>query len=191
MLTITALIMFRIMASIFFLCSVLTSALCCDWLSHHSHLRNTSMVLIKEMVKSCSSHLSVRLQVNSQLLFIRDSLRHIYDLYRYNALPADWDAVKTKDFLESINRQIVELDQCVTSAAQTQPALKLNKKLKRYYKLLKNRIQNQYGNSKDGWELLRNETKNHLLRLDLLGNLLQAASRGRPVAHLRDSTGAN
>ncbi|KAM4534582.1 interferon a3-like [Fundulus diaphanus] len=188
-----ALIMFRIRVSVFFLCSVLTSALCCDWLSHHSHLRNTSMVLIKDMGGPFNDSqtspmrfpynlykMTERREVNSQLLFIRDSLKHIYDLYRYNALPAAWDAVKTKDFLESINRQIVELDQCVESGHKE----KLNKKLKRYYKQLKNRIQNQNGDSSKGWELLRNETKNHLLRLDMLGNLLQANSRGRPAAHL-------
>ncbi|XP_047212408.1 interferon a3-like [Girardinichthys multiradiatus] len=161
------LIGFRSMASLFILCSVLTSALCCDWLNHYSDLRNSSIVLIESMA-------------NSKLLFIRDCLEQIYDLYRHNdgMLPAAWDSVKTTDFLESINRQIVELDKCV-SAMQLHryrdPSWTLN--VRHCFKDLKNQTLDRYGGSRDGWELLRRETKPHLIRLDLLGNQFKEAIR--------------
>lgn len=46
------LIMFGITAPVLVLCSVLTSALCCDWLSHYNDLRNSSLVLIDSMVST-------------------------------------------------------------------------------------------------------------------------------------------
>uniref|UniRef100_A0A3B3V9L6 Uncharacterized protein n=1 Tax=Poecilia latipinna TaxID=48699 RepID=A0A3B3V9L6_9TELE len=114
------------MATILILCSALTSALCCDWLTHYNDLRNSTLVRVSQS-ESCSSHLSLCFQENFQLRFIRDSLVQIYNLYRRgNTSTAGWDAWKTTDFLESINRQFMELNECVS------------KKLKRYYRYLEN-----------------------------------------------------
>ncbi|MEQ2182835.1 hypothetical protein GOODEAATRI_026336, partial [Goodea atripinnis] len=134
LITIMDLIGFRSMASLFILCSVLTSALCCDWLNHYSDLRNSSIVLIESMA-------------NSKLLFIRECLEQIYGLYRHNdgVLPAAWDSVKTSDFLESINRQIVELDECVSALElhrHHDPSWTLN--VRRCFKDLKNQTVDRY-----------------------------------------------
>ncbi|MEQ2210507.1 hypothetical protein XENOCAPTIV_014590 [Xenoophorus captivus] len=186
------LIGFRSMASLFILCSVLTSALCCDWLNHYSDLRNSSIVLIESMggpFTDSSSQVTFpyklytrmsKKKANSKLLFIRDCLEQIYGLYRHNdgVLPAAWDSVKTSDFLESINRQIVELDECVSALQlhrHRDPSWTLN--VRRCFKDLKNQTLDRYGGSRDGWELLRRETKPHLIRLDLLGNQFKEAIR--------------
>lgn len=65
---------------------------------------------------------AVSVQVEVQLLFIRDSMKQIFDLYRYsNVSSASWDPVKTQNFLESINRQIQELNRCVSSRQHSGP----------------------------------------------------------------------
>uniref|UniRef100_A0A3Q2FDC7 Uncharacterized protein n=1 Tax=Cyprinodon variegatus TaxID=28743 RepID=A0A3Q2FDC7_CYPVA len=133
--------------SIFFFCRVLTLAVCCDWLTHYSHLRNSSMVLIEVMGGPLTNQTSpvefpynlykrmMNRQVKSQLLFIRDSMTQIYDLYRYNDMSlAAWDSVKTTDFLESIHRQIRELDECVKPTRKSPNKLQL----RIYYNNLKN-----------------------------------------------------
>uniref|UniRef100_A0A3B5RBV8 Uncharacterized protein n=1 Tax=Xiphophorus maculatus TaxID=8083 RepID=A0A3B5RBV8_XIPMA len=167
--------MFRGTAPILFFCSVLTFAHCCDWLSHYNDLRNSTLVLIDSLVstgsvgqsESCSSHLSLCFQENSQLRFIRDSLEQIYNLYRHGDMSAaGWDDGKTTNFLESINRQIVELHECV-SALQLE--LRLTGVLTRVLLLQGGR---------DGWEMLRRATEQNLIQLEQLGNRIKA-NRGQ------------
>ncbi|XP_075310701.1 interferon a3-like [Odontesthes bonariensis] len=168
------------------LCAVLTSALCCDWLTEYSDLRNSSVTLVELMGGAFTDQESPspvpfpyklyaqveKKGVQSQLLFIRDSLQQIYLLFSSSSLSSTgWDAVKTTQFLESLHRQVEELSSCVSLHQQT------NSRLKKYYR----RLKNSTGGSAASWELLRRETKDHLDRLDLLGNLVKesAASRGR------------
>ncbi|XP_017260009.1 interferon a3-like [Kryptolebias marmoratus] len=158
--------MFWTTGTIFIFCSALSSALCCDWFTHYSDLRNSSMTLIEVMGgdftnEQCPVAFPYNLykkmekrNMESQLLFIRNSLKQIYDLYRYGNLSSTaWDFVKTLDFLESVNRQIKELDSCDSSSAC--------------------------------WEIIRKETKRHLDQLDLLGNRLGDAFRGRSATTRR------
>ncbi|XP_017161709.1 interferon a3-like [Poecilia reticulata] len=179
---------FRNMATILILCSVLTSALCCDWLTHYNDLRNSSLVLVRSMKCpiATTTHLRFRdslykvmktREENSQLRFIRCSLAHIYNLYRHgNTSAACWDAGKTTNFLESINRQILELDECVKSTHNKTTSKRYEvyeKQLKRYYRKLENNTLLHPGGT-DGWEMLRRETEQDLIRLDQLGNRIKA-----------------
>uniref|UniRef100_A0A3Q4HMH6 Uncharacterized protein n=1 Tax=Neolamprologus brichardi TaxID=32507 RepID=A0A3Q4HMH6_NEOBR len=84
---------------LFVLCGALTSALCCDWLTRYKLT-------------------SLSLQVESKLVFIRDSLQLIFCLYRHDNLSAaPWGADKTEGFLTVIHRQITELSACVSGHA--------------------------------------------------------------------------
>ncbi|XP_041828120.1 interferon phi 1 isoform X2 [Melanotaenia boesemani] len=104
----------------------------------------------------------------SKLVFIRDSMKQIYDLYRHgNHSSTTWDPIRTTKFLESVNRQIKELSSCVSINKHT-----TSSQLSRYYKRLKNCTLSRTGGSAASWELLRKETKHHLDMLDLLGNSL-------------------
>uniref|UniRef100_A0A8C6MK42 Uncharacterized protein n=1 Tax=Nothobranchius furzeri TaxID=105023 RepID=A0A8C6MK42_NOTFU len=147
-----------ISTSLIFIICMLTSGLCCNWLTDNSKLRNTTMVLIEVMggeftKQDCLVLFPYKMykrvekrEVESQLGFIRDSLKEIFHLYRYDNLSStSWDPVKTMLFLESINRQIYELNSCVS----------------KYFLLYA------------FWELLRKKTKHHLVSLDILGNKLQ------------------
>uniref|UniRef100_A0A3Q3A0Y7 Interferon a3-like n=1 Tax=Kryptolebias marmoratus TaxID=37003 RepID=A0A3Q3A0Y7_KRYMA len=179
--------MFWTTGTIFIFCSALSSALCCDWFTHYSDLRNSSMTLIEVMGgdftnEQCPVAFPYNLykkmekrNMESQLLFIRNSLKQIYDLYRYGNLSSTaWDFVKTLDFLESVNRQIKELDSCVTNSGMAN-----------YFRNLKNVTLQQTDSSSACWEIIRKETKRHLDQLDLLGNRLGDAFRGRSATTRR------
>uniref|UniRef100_A0A3B5MWZ1 Uncharacterized protein n=1 Tax=Xiphophorus couchianus TaxID=32473 RepID=A0A3B5MWZ1_9TELE len=162
---------------------VLTFAHCCDWLSHYNDLRNSTLVLIDSLVSTDMGQISTTTTTrlpfrgtlykkmygreNSQLRFIRDSLEQIYNLYRHGDMSAaGWDDGKTTNFLESINRQIVELNECV-SALQLE--LRLTGVLTRVLLLQGGR---------DGWEMLRRATEQNLIQLEQLGNRIKA-NRGQ------------
>lgn len=71
--------------------------------------------------ESQDSQLSVSVQVlESQLLFIRDSLKLISDLYHHgNRSSAAWNTNEETNFLITIDRQNEELNKCVSTQILT------------------------------------------------------------------------
>ncbi|XP_074552441.1 interferon a3-like [Halichoeres trimaculatus] len=176
---------------------ILTSALCCDWLNHFGHLNGKTLNLIEIMGAPLTNQqnpvhfpykLYTRIQkdeVTSQLVFVRDSLMMISDIYHHeNLTSVSWDNKKMEHFLSSIHRQTVELSRCVP------PSKKVNQKLRNYYRRLTRRILDQTGGSAASWELIRKETHKHLCKLDVLMNTIKysAAASMRsptPTQHMR------
>uniref|UniRef100_A0A3B5A2R5 Uncharacterized protein n=1 Tax=Stegastes partitus TaxID=144197 RepID=A0A3B5A2R5_9TELE len=148
------------------LCSVLTCVLCCDWLTHHK-LRSDSLTLIKHM--RAAAHTCLCVQVESQLVFIRDSLRLIFRLYNHdNISSASWDTDKIKEFKIDIHRQTEELRSCVS----TKSTFTANTCL------LTVVLCPQVGTA--SWEVLRAETIFHLEHVELLAaSIKHAASTSR------------
>ncbi|XP_033181988.1 interferon phi 1 [Anabas testudineus] len=178
---------------LFVLCSVLTPALCCNWLKHYHHHSNNSLTLIRLMGGPLMDVMSpvpfpykfykdIRNtnEVKTQLVFVRDSLKHIFELYhRGNLSSVAWDTNHTHPFLQSIHRQTDELSQCVSKHITLQLLLVFSLQLPLY--LIPNeQIYCMYrdvvitpvlfvqGWSSGSWELIRKETKRHLDHLDLL-----------------------
>uniref|UniRef100_A0A3Q1IY77 Uncharacterized protein n=1 Tax=Anabas testudineus TaxID=64144 RepID=A0A3Q1IY77_ANATE len=159
---------------LFVLCSVLTPALCCNWLKHYHHHSNNSLTLIRLMGGPLMDVMSpvpfpykfykdIRNTNETQLVFVRDSLKHIFELYhRGNLSSVAWDTNHTHPFLQSIHRQTDELSQCVS---HTQRA---DRRLRKYYRRLAKKTLYHTGWSSGSWELIRKETKRHLDHLDLL-----------------------
>ncbi|XP_074553054.1 interferon phi 1 [Halichoeres trimaculatus] len=115
----------------FVLCSVLTPALCCDWVRHFGRQNGESLTLISSMGGPLTEQQSpvpfpYRLytqihkeEVESQLVFIRDSLIMIAGLYHHNNLTSvTWSNVTMERFLSSIHRQMTELNRCVSTKRQ-------------------------------------------------------------------------
>ncbi|XP_035525632.1 interferon a3-like [Morone saxatilis] len=97
----------------------------------------------------------------SQLVFIRDSLELISDLYD-NFTSSTWDAVKTEHFLIIIHSQTHGLNSCVSTKKRA------DNRLRRYYKRLARCTLDRTGRSAASWELIRKETKLHLDQLHML-----------------------
>ncbi|XP_068605806.1 interferon phi 1 [Brachionichthys hirsutus] len=160
--------------NLLFLCCTLSPALCCDWLKHYGHLSNSTRSLLHVMgdpltEQTSPVHFPSRLYSNirkagveSQLSFVRDSLKMILDLYRHdNHSSFTWDTDKYDGFLRSVARQLDGLNSCVPP--NRAPA----RGLRRYYRKLRRTLY-RTGGGAESWELIRKETKRHLDQLDLL-----------------------
>ncbi|XP_029945242.1 interferon phi 1 [Salarias fasciatus] len=158
-------------------CGLPATVLGCDWLQRYGRLNNDSLTLLKRMGKNITNreppvHFPYPLYQHIrhakdeiQLVFIRETLELILDLYHHDNLSsAGWDAVMSEHFQISIHRQIEELGRCVETKHST------NRKLRRYFGKLKRRTLGSSGGSKESWELLWKQTKEHLCQLELLVN---------------------
>ncbi|KAI3359466.1 hypothetical protein L3Q82_013768, partial [Scortum barcoo] len=135
--------MFSWTGLLFVLCGALTPVLCCDWLRHYGHISNASLTLIQlmggqltkqESPVSFPYKLYTRIrnaEVESQLVFIRDSLEQISDLYLHNNHSSvTWDTNKMEHFLMSIHRQTDGLKGCVSTKSRA------DSRLRKYYRRL-------------------------------------------------------
>uniref|UniRef100_A0A3B4Y0P7 Immunoglobulin V-set domain-containing protein n=2 Tax=Seriola lalandi dorsalis TaxID=1841481 RepID=A0A3B4Y0P7_SERLL len=130
--------------SLLVLCSVLSPALCCDWLRHYGHYSNISLTLIRLMGGQLTEQDSPvsfpykfykhirNSEVRSKVVFIRDSLVQISDLYRHDNLSSvTWDMDNTNRFRMSIDRQIDGLNTCVSTEQRA------DNSLRKYYRRLR------------------------------------------------------
>lgn len=66
--------------------------------------------------KPSSSYLCLLVQVQVRLWFIRENLQHIHDLYDHiQRSYAGWNQLKMVEFMQSVERQIQELNSCVSA----------------------------------------------------------------------------
>uniref|UniRef100_A0A665WNK9 Interferon a3-like n=1 Tax=Echeneis naucrates TaxID=173247 RepID=A0A665WNK9_ECHNA len=160
----------QIWTGLLVLCSTLSPALCCDWLRHYGHYSNMSLSLLRLMGGQVTEqespvpfpyrfYISIRTtEVRSQVVFVRDSLVQIADLYRHGNLSSvTWDTDRTNGFRMSLDRQIDELRSCTKDQVR-----------------LQNLVQFRGGGSAY-WQLIRKETQLHLEQLDLLVNSIRSS----------------
>ncbi|GLD57859.1 interferon a3-like isoform X2, partial [Lates japonicus] len=112
--------------------------------------------------------------VESRLVFIRDSLELILNLYHHdNRSSVAWDTDKMDRFLMSVDRQIDGLNTCVSTNKRA------DGRLRKYYRRLEKKTLYLTGGAPASWELIRKETKLHLDQLELLVASIRAATRRR------------
>ncbi|XP_041673418.1 interferon a3-like [Cheilinus undulatus] len=185
----------RSWTSVFFVfCTVLTTTLSCDWLSKRfGHLSGLSLDLIQDMGGPLTKKPSPvpfpyrlysrmrKAQVDSQLVFIRDSLDLISRLYQNDKLTSvTWNKKKLEEFQGIINRQAEELNKCVSADWQAE-----GQETDKLQETTENLLQKTESSSAASWELIRKETKDHLAQLDVMVNFIKAsgaASRRRHTA---------
>ncbi|XP_053298706.1 interferon phi 1 [Pleuronectes platessa] len=169
-----------------FLCA-LTPTLCCDWLRHYNHYSNVTLTLLRHMGGQLTEdespvsfpftlYTQVRHhQEDSQLIFIRDSLSRISDLYRHDDRSSvTWDTDMTHHFLVNLHRLKEELSTCVLTKKH------LNRPLRRYYRKLLRRTLCRTDGSTASWEIIRKETELHLHQLQLLvASIINSAANRR------------
>uniref|UniRef100_A0A8D0DBX4 Uncharacterized protein n=1 Tax=Sander lucioperca TaxID=283035 RepID=A0A8D0DBX4_SANLU len=153
-----------------FLFATLTPVLCCDWLGNYGHRSNKSMILLSLMGTEFSNNSQPyfpykfykqikKHTVDSQLVFIRDSLELIEGLYLHNDHSSvAWDTNRTASFLSTLKSQRKGISRCV------------NSRLRKYYRRLETLLHT--GGSSASWEMIRVVTYGHLHQLDLLVNFM-------------------
>ncbi|XP_031134050.1 interferon a3-like [Sander lucioperca] len=135
-----------------FLFATLTPVLCCDWLGNYGHRSNKSMILLS-------------LMVDSQLVFIRDSLELIEGLYLHNDHSSvAWDTNRTASFLSTLKSQRKGISRCLSTKRRA------DSRLRKYYRRLETLLHT--GGSSASWEMIRVVTYGHLHQLDLLVNFM-------------------
>ncbi|KAM8823891.1 interferon phi 1 [Synchiropus picturatus] len=142
---------------------------CCDWLRHASRLSEEALKSLKLMgrpltVTDCPVPFPhrmysrvQRLQVQPQLFFIKENLRILSDVYLHGNYSLENDN-KTTPFLQILEVEIFELNQCVSSEAAKKGVRRFLHRLKKRLKRFKNA----------SWDRLRCETKSQLQRLHFL-----------------------
>uniref|UniRef100_A0A3B4X9S6 Uncharacterized protein n=1 Tax=Seriola lalandi dorsalis TaxID=1841481 RepID=A0A3B4X9S6_SERLL len=117
--------------SIYLLSKVLTA----DFYHFHFSQIMLSVMLMTSALSAnqrAPSHSCLSLQVRSKVVFIRDSLVQISDLYRHDNLSSvTWDMDNTNRFRMSIDRQIDGLNTCVSTEQRA------DNSLRKYYRRLR------------------------------------------------------
>ncbi|CDQ88876.1 unnamed protein product [Oncorhynchus mykiss] len=82
-----------------------------------------------------------------------------------------WNKKNLDDFLKILERQFETLNSCVILfhfVRHVSPAMKPERRLKRYFKKLNRKVLRKMNYSAQAWELIRKEMKRHLQILDIL-----------------------
>ncbi|XP_029583223.1 interferon a3-like isoform X2 [Salmo trutta] len=148
---------------------------CCDWIRHHyGHLSSEYLSLLDQMggditkqdapvffPTSLYRHIDDA-EVEDKVRFLKETIYQIINLFDGNMKSVTWDKKNLDDFLNILERQLENLNSCVS------PAMKPERRLKRYFKKLNKNVLRKMNYSAQAWELIRKETKRHLQRLDIL-----------------------
>ncbi|KAK7938832.1 hypothetical protein WMY93_002158 [Mugilogobius chulae] len=113
-----------------------------------------------------------RQNVDAQLAFVQENLRHLRHLYRHGNLSRlGWNV---EPFLITLHSQIFYLQDCV-STNQSESS-----ELNRYYSRLENSIVRRTNGSLSSWQTINNITVHHLYRLNsLVLSIRDATAKGR------------
>lgn len=151
---------------------VVTPSLGCNWLKHFTVRTEKCLTELQRMeggivyvgnVPHFPNKLYKRIsrqQVASQLAFVRDNLRNIYELYRDGDLSSvGWD---TEHFLTTVFSQITLISHCVSQNKSE------NSDVRKYYRRLKKSTVEKTNGSLASWRQISYLTRMHLNRLDVL-----------------------
>ncbi|XP_046894611.1 interferon a3-like [Hypomesus transpacificus] len=153
---------------------------CCDWLRYsYGLLSAESLKMLQEMGGDYTEDPSpvpfpesqykkiYSAEPKDQVRFLNESIYQITRLFNGNMQAVKWDSKKLDDFLNLNYRQFSELKSCVP------PQVRPDKNLRRYFRKLNRKVLRKMKHSADAWELIRKETKSHLLRLDIIAAQLR------------------
>ncbi|XP_026033952.1 interferon a3-like [Astatotilapia calliptera] len=109
-----------------------------------------------------------------KLAFIVQILEEVAALFEEDHSSASWEENTVENFLNIVNKQAEELRSCIGSHSYT--TQKVQRRTEMYFKRLSNEILKKNGHSAETLEVIRNETKGHLVRADKLVSSLHSAN---------------
>uniref|UniRef100_A0A668U1T7 Interferon a3-like n=1 Tax=Oreochromis aureus TaxID=47969 RepID=A0A668U1T7_OREAU len=104
-----------------------------------------------------------------KLAFTVQVLEEVAALFEEDHSSASWEDSTVRNFLNIVNKQAEELHSCVSS-------LSLYFKTEMYFKRLSDDVLKKKGHSAEAWEVIRKETKAHLMRAEQLASSLHTAN---------------
>ncbi|XP_030610770.1 interferon a3-like [Archocentrus centrarchus] len=175
--------MYRIVAACLFLGLFSAgSSLSCRWMDHKFKQHNEETLNLLDAMANNSTnsteledtvvfpnHLyrqASKASAEEKLAFTAQILEEVAALFEEDHSSASWEESTVRNLLNIVNKQAEELRSCIGSHK------KKNKKLRMYFKRLSHHILKQMGHSAEAWELIRKETKDHLMRAEQLTSSL-------------------
>uniref|UniRef100_A0A3P9BFZ3 Interferon a3-like n=1 Tax=Maylandia zebra TaxID=106582 RepID=A0A3P9BFZ3_9CICH len=171
-------------ACLFLALSTDSSSLSCRWMDHKFRQHNEETLnLIDTMAKNSTNTTEVEVTVafpnhlyhqvskssaEDKLAFIVQILEEVAALFEEDHSSASWEDSTVRNLLNIVNKQAEELHSCVSSLSKTT-------KLHMYFKRLSHHILKEMGHSAEAWEVIRKETKAHLMRAEQLASSLHTA----------------
>ncbi|XP_042078782.1 interferon a3 [Haplochromis burtoni] len=106
-----------------------------------------------------------------KLAFTVQILEEVAALFEEDHSSASWEENTVENFLNIVNKQAEELRSCIGSHSHKKKTTKLHM----YFKRLSHHILKEMGHSAEAWEVIRKETKAHLMRAEQLASSLHTA----------------
>uniref|UniRef100_A0A3P8R7A9 Interferon n=1 Tax=Astatotilapia calliptera TaxID=8154 RepID=A0A3P8R7A9_ASTCA len=187
-------------ACLFLTLSTESSSLSCRWMDHKfrqhneetlnlldtmvSHLmtktfnvlqaKNASNTTEVEVTVAFPNHLYHQVSKSSaedKLAFTVQILEEVAALFEEDHSSASWEDSTVRNLLNIVNKQAEELHSCIGSHSHKKKTTKLHM----YFKRLSHHILKEMGHSAEAWEVIRKETKAHLMRAEQLASSLHTA----------------
>uniref|UniRef100_A0A668TYC0 Interferon n=1 Tax=Oreochromis aureus TaxID=47969 RepID=A0A668TYC0_OREAU len=176
-------------ACLFLALSTEGSSLSCRWMDHKFRQHNEETLnLLDTMAKNVTNTTEVEVTVafpnhlyrqvskssaEDKLVFTVQVLEEVAALFEEDHSSASWEDGTVRNFLNIVNKQAKELHSCVSSLSHGHKMK--TTKLHMYFKRLSHHILKEMGHSAEAWEVIRKETKAHLMRAEQLASSLHTA----------------
>uniref|UniRef100_A0AAZ1XRF1 Interferon a3-like n=1 Tax=Oreochromis aureus TaxID=47969 RepID=A0AAZ1XRF1_OREAU len=152
-----------LVACLFLALSTEGSSLSCRWMDHKFRQHNEETLnLLDTMVSHRGLPNHLYRQAEDKLVFTVQVLEEVAVLFEEDHSSASWEDSTVRNFLNIVNKQAEELHSCVSSLSRK------TTKLHMYFKRLSHHILKEMGHSAEAWEVIRKETKAHLMRAEQL-----------------------
>uniref|UniRef100_A0A8C7UA87 Interferon a3-like n=1 Tax=Oncorhynchus mykiss TaxID=8022 RepID=A0A8C7UA87_ONCMY len=152
------------------ICSMQSVCHCCDSIRHHyGHLRLYFMSVLIALVFQGGDITKQNAPVEDKVRFRNEAIYKITKLFDGNMKFVTWNKKNLDDFLKILERQFETLNSLLFHFVRhVSPAMKPERRLKRYFKKLNRKVLRKMNYSAQAWELIRKEMKRHLQILDIL-----------------------
>uniref|UniRef100_A0AAZ1XMT8 Uncharacterized protein n=1 Tax=Oreochromis aureus TaxID=47969 RepID=A0AAZ1XMT8_OREAU len=153
-------------ACLFLALSTEGSSLSCRWMDHKFRQHNEETLNLLDTMVSVTVAFPNHLyrQAEDKLVFTVQVLEEVAALFEEDHSSASWEDGTVRNFLNIVNKQAKELHSCMKTT-----------KLHMYFKRLSHHILKEMGHSAEAWEVIRKETKAHLMRAEQLASSLHTA----------------
>ncbi|CAI5658287.1 unnamed protein product [Oreochromis niloticus] len=179
------------MMRIFFACLFLGlftagSSLSCRWMDHKFRQHNEETLnLLDTMAYNSTNITEVEVTVvfpnhlyrqvskasdEDKLAFTVQVLEEVAALFEEDHSSASWEDSTVRNLLNIFNKQAEELHSCIGSHSHKKKNSQLYFKTKMYFKRLSDDVLKKKGHSAEAWEVIRKETKAHLMRAEQLAS---------------------
>ncbi|XP_039644893.1 interferon a3-like [Perca fluviatilis] len=168
---------------IFFVCLSLSlysagSSLSCRWMTHKFRQHSTkSLDLIDTMANNSTNttedevHFpndlysqASKASAEDKLRFTVQILEEMVSLFEEDHSAASWEEKTVDHFLIVVTQQADGLQSCIQGHSHKNKKLHIHT----YFKRLSKNVLKRMGHSAEAWELIREEMKNHLIRVEQL-----------------------